>query len=48
MAGKIVKFNTEARNSMLRGVDILANSVKVTLGQKGINLLEPQELLKMV
>ena len=39
MAGKIVKFNTEARNSMLRGVDILANSVKVTLGPKGRNVV---------
>ena len=39
MAGKIVKFDTEARNSMLRGVDILANSVKVTLGPKGRNVV---------
>ena len=30
MAGKMVLFDTEARNAMLRGVDILANAVKVT------------------
>ena len=30
MAGKIVKFDTDARNAMLKGVDILANAVKVT------------------
>ena len=34
---KIVKFNTEARTAMLKGVDILANTVKVTLGPKGRN-----------
>ena len=28
MAGKIVKFETEARNSMLKGVDVLTNAVK--------------------
>ena len=39
MAGKIVKFDTEARNAMLRGVDILANAVKVTLGPKGRNVV---------
>ena len=32
---KIVKFNSEARTAMLKGVDILANTVKVTLGPKG-------------
>ena len=32
MAAKEVKFNTEAREKMLRGVDILADAVKVTLG----------------
>ena len=30
MAAKEVKFSTEARNSLLRGVDILANAVRVT------------------
>ncbi|MCP4182136.1 MAG: chaperonin GroEL [Hyphomicrobiales bacterium] len=39
MAAKEVKFGTEARNSMLRGVDILANAVKVTLGPKGRNVI---------
>jgi chaperonin GroEL len=36
---KIVKFDTEARASMLKGVDILANTVKVTLGPKGRNVV---------
>ena len=35
MAAKEVKFSTEARERMLRGVDTLANAVKVTLGPKG-------------
>jgi chaperonin GroEL len=35
MAAKDVKFSTEARERMLRGVDTLANAVKVTLGPKG-------------
>jgi chaperonin GroEL len=35
MAAKEVKFSTEARERMMRGVDILANAVKVTLGPKG-------------
>jgi chaperonin GroEL len=35
MAAKEVKFSTEARAKMLRGVDILADAVKVTLGPKG-------------
>ncbi|PHR94489.1 MAG: chaperonin GroEL [Robiginitomaculum sp.] len=35
MAAKDVKFGTDARDKMLRGVDILANAVKVTLGPKG-------------
>ena len=39
MAGKIVKFDTDARNAMLKGVDILANAVKVTLGPKGRNVV---------
>ena len=36
---KIVKFDSEARSAMLRGVDILANTVKVTLGPKGRNVV---------
>ena len=39
MAAKDVKFNTDARDRMLRGVDILANAVKVTLGPKGRNVV---------
>ena len=35
MAAKEVKFHSDARERMLRGVDILANAVKVTLGPKG-------------
>ena len=36
---KIVKFDSEARTAMLRGVDVLANTVKVTLGPKGRNVV---------
>jgi chaperonin GroEL len=36
---KDVKFNTEARNRMLKGVNTLANAVKVTLGPKGRNVV---------
>jgi chaperonin GroEL len=39
MAAKDVKFATEARDKLLRGVDILANAVKVTLGPKGRNVV---------
>jgi chaperonin GroEL len=39
MAAKDVKFSAEARERMLRGVDILANAVKVTLGPKGRNVI---------
>ncbi|MER8703438.1 MULTISPECIES: chaperonin GroEL [unclassified Mesorhizobium] len=39
MAAKDVKFHTEAREKMLRGVDMLANAVKVTLGPKGRNVV---------
>jgi chaperonin GroEL len=37
MAAKDVKFSQDARDRMLRGVDVLANAVKVTLGPKGRN-----------
>ena len=36
---KEVKFGSEARDAMLRGVDILADAVKVTLGPKGRNVV---------
>jgi len=39
MAAKEVKFNTDARNKMLRGIDTLADAVKVTLGPKGRNVV---------
>src|SRR3982750_2306740 len=39
MAAKEVKFHSDARNKMLRGVDILADAVKVTLGPKGRNVV---------
>jgi chaperonin GroEL len=39
MAAKEVKFSTDARDRMLRGVAILANAVKITLGPKGRNVV---------
>ena len=39
MAAKDVRFGGDARERMLRGVDILANAVKVTLGPKGRNVV---------
>ncbi|MGJ8544328.1 MAG: chaperonin GroEL [Sulfitobacter sp.] len=39
MAAKDVKFDTDARNKMLKGVNILADAVKVTLGPKGRNVV---------
>ena len=39
MAAKDVKFETDARTRMLRGVDTLADAVKVTLGPKGRNVV---------
>jgi len=39
MSAKDVKFSTDARDRMLRGVNILANAVKVTLGPKGRNVV---------
>ncbi|SCB60923.1 TCP-1/cpn60 chaperonin family protein, partial [Rhizobium aethiopicum] len=39
MAAKEVKFHSDARERMLRGVDVLANAVKVTLGPKGRNVV---------
>ena len=39
MAAKDVKFDTDARNRMLKGVNILADAVKVTLGPKGRNVI---------
>ena len=39
MSAKEIKYGTEAREKMLRGVDMLANTVKVTLGPKGRNVV---------
>ena len=39
MAAKEVKFHADARARLLRGVDILADAVKVTLGPKGRNVV---------
>jgi len=39
MAAKDVRFSSDARDRMVRGVDILANAVKVTLGPKGRNVV---------
>ncbi len=39
MAAKDVRFSADAREKMLRGVDILANAVKITLGPKGRNVV---------
>ena len=39
MAAKEVKFSGDARDRMLRGIDILANAVRVTLGPKGRNVV---------
>ena len=39
MAAKDVRFNGDARDRMMRGIDTLANTVKVTLGPKGRNVV---------
>jgi chaperonin GroEL len=39
MAAKDIRFSTEAREKILRGVDILADAVRVTLGPKGRNVM---------
>ena len=39
MAAKEVRFHNDARERMLRGVDVLANAVRVTLGPKGRNVV---------
>ncbi len=44
MSAKDVKFAGDARDRMLRGVDILANAVKVTLGPKGRNVVLDKSL----
>ncbi|TVQ75448.1 MAG: molecular chaperone GroEL, partial [Chromatiaceae bacterium] len=39
MSAKEVRFGDDARNRMVRGVNVLANAVKVTLGPKGRNVV---------
>ena len=39
MAVKDVRFSADARDRMLRGIDVLANAVRVTLGPKGRNVI---------
>ena len=39
MAAKEIRFSVDARDGMLRGIDILANAVRVTLGPKGRNVV---------
>ena len=39
MSAKEIKFDQEGRNAILRGVNTLANAVKVTLGPKGRNVI---------
>ena len=43
---KIVKFDSEARAAMLKGVDILANTVKTTLGPKGRNVVIDNHMVR--
>ena len=45
MAAKIVKFNRDARDAILKGVNILADAVTVTLGPKGRNVVLSRSLL---
>ena len=44
MAAKDVRFSQDARDRMMRGVDKLANAVKVTLGPKGRNVVLDKKL----
>ena len=39
MSAKEVRFSDEARQGMLKGVNVLANAVKITLGPKGRNVV---------
>ena len=44
MAAKVIKFSQDARDALSRGVDVLANTVKVTLGPKGRNVVIAKEI----
>ena len=39
MAAKEIRFHEDARERMLRGIDVLSNAVRVTLGPKGRNVV---------
>ena len=39
MAAKQIRFHSDARERMLRGIDVLSNAVRVTLGPKGRNVV---------
>ena len=39
MAAKQIRFHSDAREQMLRGIDVLSNAVRVTLGPKGRNVV---------
>ena len=39
MSAKDVRFSTDARDRMLRGIEVLNNAVKITLGPKGRNVV---------
>ena len=45
--GKDIKFSSDARSAMVRGVDILADTVKVTLGPKGRNVVLENHLVSI-
>ena len=45
MSAKEIKFGVSAREKMLKGVDLLADTVKVTLGPKGRNVILVDELI---
>jgi len=44
---KIINFNTDARDALKRGVDQLANAVKVTLGPKGRNVVIEKNMVPL-
>jgi len=44
MAAKDVRFSTDARDRILRGIEILNNAVKITLGPKGRNVVIEKSL----
>ena len=45
MSAKDVRFSTDARDRMLKGINTLANAVKITLGPKGRNVILGSRLI---